>query len=163
RKWLTKPSACWMRHRLSGNRTAWAEFGQRNRKSCLSNRNLGGDKGDRTPDLVNAIHALSQLSYIPRDERDSTGGPSARQESLSGGDFGGTSSGCMYSARSSSSSKWIPPLRVGSLRGGGGVGSGITPALRRVAGRAGIGASLARRADGRAGVEPAGRRYAGVG
>src|SRR5438105_2599695 len=25
----------------------------------------GGDKGDRTPDLVNAIHALSQLSYIP--------------------------------------------------------------------------------------------------
>lgn len=28
---------------------------------------LGGDKGDRTPDLVNAIHALSQLSYIPVD------------------------------------------------------------------------------------------------
>lgn len=27
----------------------------------------GGDKGDRTPDLVNAIHALSQLSYIPVD------------------------------------------------------------------------------------------------
>src|SRR5262249_7768411 len=26
----------------------------------------GGDKGDRTPDLVNAIHALSQLSYIPK-------------------------------------------------------------------------------------------------
>jgi hypothetical protein len=26
---------------------------------------LCGDKGDRTPDLVNAIHALSQLSYIP--------------------------------------------------------------------------------------------------
>jgi hypothetical protein len=25
----------------------------------------GGDEGDRTPDLMNAIHALSQLSYIP--------------------------------------------------------------------------------------------------
>lgn len=27
---------------------------------------LGGDEGDRTPDLMNAIHALSQLSYIPK-------------------------------------------------------------------------------------------------
>lgn len=27
--------------------------------------NIGGDKGDRTPDLMNAIHALSQLSYVP--------------------------------------------------------------------------------------------------
>ncbi|MDB4894706.1 MAG: hypothetical protein JWN15_968 [Firmicutes bacterium] len=26
---------------------------------------VGGAKGDRTPDLVNAIHALSQLSYGP--------------------------------------------------------------------------------------------------
>ena len=26
---------------------------------------VGGAEGDRTPDLVNAIHALSQLSYIP--------------------------------------------------------------------------------------------------
>ena len=26
---------------------------------------FGGDEGDRTPDLMNAIHALSQLSYIP--------------------------------------------------------------------------------------------------
>jgi hypothetical protein len=25
----------------------------------------GGAEGDRTPDLVNAIHALSQLSYGP--------------------------------------------------------------------------------------------------
>ena len=25
----------------------------------------GGDKGIRTPDLLNAIQALSQLSYIP--------------------------------------------------------------------------------------------------
>ena len=26
----------------------------------------GGDKGIRTPDLLNAIQALSQLSYIPK-------------------------------------------------------------------------------------------------
>jgi hypothetical protein len=26
---------------------------------------LNGGEGDRTPDLVNAIHALSQLSYAP--------------------------------------------------------------------------------------------------
>ena len=26
-----------------------------------------GGEGDRTPDLVNAIHALSQLSYAPAD------------------------------------------------------------------------------------------------
>ena len=26
---------------------------------------FGGDEGDRTPDLMNAIHALSQLSYVP--------------------------------------------------------------------------------------------------
>ena len=27
---------------------------------------LGGVEGDRTPDLMNAIHALSQLSYDPK-------------------------------------------------------------------------------------------------
>ena len=27
---------------------------------------LGGDEGDRTPDLRNAITALSQLSYVPK-------------------------------------------------------------------------------------------------
>ena len=27
--------------------------------------NIGGAEGDRTPDLMNAIHALSQLSYGP--------------------------------------------------------------------------------------------------
>ena len=26
---------------------------------------LGGDEGNRTPDLLNAIQALSQLSYAP--------------------------------------------------------------------------------------------------
>ena len=29
---------------------------------------IGGDEGDRTPDLMNAIHALSQLSYVPELE-----------------------------------------------------------------------------------------------
>ena len=28
---------------------------------------IGGDKRDRTADLLNAIQALSQLSYIPND------------------------------------------------------------------------------------------------
>jgi hypothetical protein len=28
-------------------------------------KKFGGDEGDRTPDLMNAIHALSQLSYVP--------------------------------------------------------------------------------------------------
>src|ERR687898_2620963 len=32
--------------------------------SCSSEGGSGGE-GDRTPDLVNAIHALSQLSYAP--------------------------------------------------------------------------------------------------
>ena len=27
---------------------------------------VGGDEGDRTPDLLNAIQALSQLSYAPK-------------------------------------------------------------------------------------------------
>lgn len=31
----------------------------------LTCRFLGGDKGVRTPDLMTASHALSQLSYIP--------------------------------------------------------------------------------------------------
>ena len=29
-----------------------------------------GGEGDRTPDLVNAIHALSQLSYAPPHSKD---------------------------------------------------------------------------------------------
>jgi hypothetical protein len=32
--------------------------------SCGS-RGFGGAEGDRTPDLMSAIHALSQLSYSP--------------------------------------------------------------------------------------------------
>ena len=34
-------------------------------RDVLVNEVLGGDEGDRTPDLMNAIHALSQLSYVP--------------------------------------------------------------------------------------------------
>jgi hypothetical protein len=50
-----------------GAETAKAAL-RRPRLSSLS----GGDKGDRTPDLVNAIHALSQLSYIPVEGTGST-------------------------------------------------------------------------------------------
>src|SRR5438270_6879815 len=35
------------------------------RLAVSASRRYGGE-GDRTPDLVNAIHALSQLSYAPR-------------------------------------------------------------------------------------------------
>ena len=33
----------------------------------LHSKNFCGAEGDRTPDLVNAIHALSQLSYSPNE------------------------------------------------------------------------------------------------
>ena len=33
----------------------------------------GGDEGDRTPDLCNAIAALSQLSYVPNQRKTDTG------------------------------------------------------------------------------------------
>ena len=36
---------------------------------------IGGVEGDRTPDLMNAIHALSQLSYVPKN----LGAPSVRK------------------------------------------------------------------------------------
>jgi hypothetical protein len=37
-----------------------------NRKVCMdSTFSIGGDKRDRTADLLNAIQALSQLSYTP--------------------------------------------------------------------------------------------------
>jgi hypothetical protein len=32
---------------------------------CKKDEEIGGDEGDRTPDLCNAIAALSQLSYVP--------------------------------------------------------------------------------------------------
>ena len=33
--------------------------------SCIRKCRYGGDKGDRTPDLLHAMQALSQLSYAP--------------------------------------------------------------------------------------------------
>src|SRR5689334_4559190 len=50
--------------RCLANLTAqWGSFYRpdRPRTACR----LSGGEGDRTPDLVNAIHALSQLSYAP--------------------------------------------------------------------------------------------------
>src|SRR4029078_11676618 len=39
------------------------------RQPIFALRKFGGARGSRTPDLVNAIHALSQLSYGPyRDQ-----------------------------------------------------------------------------------------------
>jgi hypothetical protein len=35
------------------------------KKPSTKSGRLCGAEGDRTPDLVNAIHALSQLSYSP--------------------------------------------------------------------------------------------------
>ena len=35
------------------------------REGSLAELEFGGAEGDRTPDLMNAIHALSQLSYGP--------------------------------------------------------------------------------------------------
>lgn len=43
---------------------------------------IGGAREDRTPDLVNAIHALSQLSYGPIEARNLRERPySCQQES----------------------------------------------------------------------------------
>ena len=43
-----------------------AELG--NKKTALGGLFGGGDKGSRTPDLLNAIETLYQLSYIPDKE-----------------------------------------------------------------------------------------------
>ena len=39
------------------------------KKDCFRSPFAGGDKGSRTPDLLNAIQALSQLSYTPMGYR----------------------------------------------------------------------------------------------
>src|SRR4051794_8808658 len=48
----------------NGGRTAALVFGV----VCKSLLENGGAEGDRTPDLVNAIHARSQLRYSPTGE-----------------------------------------------------------------------------------------------
>jgi hypothetical protein len=47
--------------------------------AALQQRGNGGE-GNRTPDLVNAIHALSQLSYAPGDDRARCGTEADRLE-----------------------------------------------------------------------------------
>ncbi len=67
-----------LRHSITStlNSLAWAviSFGLRHKKYSFSGENeqkiklqmpFGGDKRDRTADLLNAIQALSQLSYTP--------------------------------------------------------------------------------------------------
>ena len=49
--------------------------------ALLHLRNRHGGEGDRTPDLVNAIHALSQLSYAPAVLRARCWGRADRQAS----------------------------------------------------------------------------------
>jgi hypothetical protein len=49
--------------------TAIDEDDRKPRRAAIAAPLGSGDKGDRTPDLVNAIHALSQLSYIPETGR----------------------------------------------------------------------------------------------
>jgi hypothetical protein len=50
----------------------WVPFHGRPTVRALTAAGCSGGEGDRTPDLVNAIHALSQLSYAPGllDSRD---------------------------------------------------------------------------------------------
>ena len=52
-----------MLYQLSYSRR-FVEFNTR-RCRCHNNLSDNGGEGNRTPDLVNAIHALSQLSYAP--------------------------------------------------------------------------------------------------
>ena len=39
---------------------------EKTQNPTISGRKSGGDKRDRTADLLNAIQALSQLSYTPK-------------------------------------------------------------------------------------------------
>ena len=55
----------------------------------LPTRHLYGGEGDRTPDLVNAIHALSQLSYAPIILFRSPGAPLRREHGNLAGALGG--------------------------------------------------------------------------
>src|SRR5262249_22592631 len=55
------------------HRSRYYPCGYEVREGWLANRSraaaeVGGARGSRTPDLVNAIHALSQLSYGPNSQ-----------------------------------------------------------------------------------------------
>ena len=61
------------RERANLVRTATASAPALNQRvrtaAAVGNLRSSGGEGNRTPDLVNAIHALSQLSYAPGDGR----------------------------------------------------------------------------------------------
>ena len=54
-----------MRLSLQLRRTMGVAKDWRARRSCIAAK-TGGDERGRTADLMNAIHALYQLSYIPK-------------------------------------------------------------------------------------------------
>ena len=49
--------------------TGFALYLRKTKKTALSGLFDGGDKGSRTPDLLNAIETLYQLSYIPSKKK----------------------------------------------------------------------------------------------
>ena len=53
----------------NGTRTRDPNLGKVVLYQLSYSRRGDGGEGDRTPDLVNAIHALSQLSYAPLSSR----------------------------------------------------------------------------------------------
>ena len=70
---------CNGRPRESGGGSTRAQNERAQRKTGLASPSptpsiLGGAEGSRTPDLVNAIHALSQLSYSPGKPRETIPG-----------------------------------------------------------------------------------------
>ena len=48
------------------NAATWQSYGSCVKKAPEGTFYFGGDKGSRTPDLLNAIQALYQLSYAPK-------------------------------------------------------------------------------------------------
>src|SRR6185295_854341 len=60
---LRREDACWNRYNPSGFQLLEPDFGREKR--------IGGPDRDRTGDLMNAIHARSQLRYWPTLERSS--------------------------------------------------------------------------------------------
>ncbi len=67
------------RARCKSNRSVGFHLPRRHRLTSSDVRPSGGE-GDRTPDLVNAIHALSQLSYAPAILRPRANGPAGTRD-----------------------------------------------------------------------------------
>ena len=53
---------------LSGDSCCWKQNKEKKSQANGLQDFDGGDKGSRTPDLLNAIETLYQLSYIPKKE-----------------------------------------------------------------------------------------------